>query len=166
VERTESTTAGPLEYLASPDAAVEYLGRQLLRPGCPEKGAHSRVRKGLGLDFAGDAFPEQYMLGDVEVDWPLPTGYVVRSSHQTDGRTDDMLVCVPLPRTGRYRMSMLVPDDLATRPAQGEVQHGMETGPAPPTAPHPSRRRSPVARTCPGTHVALVVGVPNQPPAG
>jgi len=36
-------------------------------------GAHSRVRKGLGLDFAGDAFPEQYMLGDVEVDWTLPT---------------------------------------------------------------------------------------------
>jgi 2-polyprenyl-6-methoxyphenol hydroxylase-like FAD-dependent oxidoreductase len=35
-------------------------------------GAHSRVRKGLGLDFAGDACPEQYMLGDVEVDWTLP----------------------------------------------------------------------------------------------
>jgi 2-polyprenyl-6-methoxyphenol hydroxylase-like FAD-dependent oxidoreductase len=94
-------------------------------------GAHSRVRKGLGLVFAGDAFPEQYMLGDVEVDWALPAGYVVRSSHQADGRTDEVLVCVPLPGTGRYRMSMLVPDDLATRPTQGEVQHGMGTGPVP-----------------------------------
>jgi pentachlorophenol monooxygenase len=94
-------------------------------------GAHSRVRKGLGLDFAGDAFPEQYMLGDVGVDWSLPTGYAIRSSHQTDGRTDDVLVCIPLPGTGRYRMTMLVPDDLATEPTQGEVQHGMETGPAP-----------------------------------
>jgi pentachlorophenol monooxygenase len=28
-------------------------------------------------------------------------------------------------------MTMLVPDDLATEPTQGEVQHGMETGPAP-----------------------------------
>ncbi|MGH3671000.1 MAG: FAD-dependent monooxygenase [Pseudonocardiaceae bacterium] len=94
-------------------------------------GAHSRVRKGLGLDFAGDAFPEQYMLGDVEVEWSLPTGYVIRSSHQTDGQADDVLVCVPLPGTGRYRMSMLVPGDLATEPAPGEVQHGMETGSAP-----------------------------------
>ena len=94
-------------------------------------GAHSRVRMGLGLDFAGDAFPEQYMLGDVEVDWPLPTGYVIRSSHQTDGRTDEVLVCVPLPGSGRYRMSMVVPEDLATKPAQGEIQHGMETGPVP-----------------------------------
>jgi pentachlorophenol monooxygenase len=94
-------------------------------------GAHSRVRKGLGLDFAGDAFPEQYMLGDVGVDWSLPTGYAIRSTHQADGRTDDVLVCIPLPGTGRYRMTMLVPDDLATEPTQGEVQHGMETGPAP-----------------------------------
>ncbi len=94
-------------------------------------GAHSRVRKGLGLDFAGEAFPQRYMLGDVEVDWTLPTGYVIRSSHQADGRTDDVLVCVPLPGTGRYRMSMLVPDNLATKSAQGEVQHGMEAGPAP-----------------------------------
>lgn len=36
-------------------------------------GAYSRVRKGLRLGFAGDTFPEQYMLGDVEVDWTLPT---------------------------------------------------------------------------------------------
>ncbi|MGA9311429.1 MAG: FAD-dependent monooxygenase [Pseudonocardiaceae bacterium] len=109
------------------------VGEQEVRVGylVGADGAHSRVRKGLGLDFAGDAFPEQYMLGDVEVDWPLPAGYVVRSSHQTDSRIDDVLVCVPLPGSGRYRMSMLVPDDLATRPAQGEVQHGVETGPVP-----------------------------------
>lgn len=31
------------------------------------------------------------MLGDVEVDWTLPTGYVIRSSHQADGRSDDVL---------------------------------------------------------------------------
>ena len=82
-------------------------------------GAHSRVRKGLGLAFAGDAFPEEYMLGDVEVDWSLPAGYGVRSMHQTDGRTD-ALVCIPLPGIGRYRMSMLVPEELAT-PTPGEV---------------------------------------------
>src|SRR6185312_16589593 len=54
----------------------------------------------------------------------------VRSMHQTNGRTDDVLVCIPLPGVGRYRMSMLVPDELAT-PATGEVQHGIEGGRAP-----------------------------------
>jgi 2-polyprenyl-6-methoxyphenol hydroxylase-like FAD-dependent oxidoreductase len=93
-------------------------------------GAHSLVRKGLGLGFAGDAFPEEYMLGDVEVDWSVPLGYAVRSMHQTDGRTDDVLVCIPLPGSGRYRMSMLVPEELATPPT-GEVQHGIEGGRAP-----------------------------------
>jgi pentachlorophenol monooxygenase len=93
-------------------------------------GAHSRVRAGLGLAFTGEAFSEEYMLGDVEVDWSLPQGYAVRSMHQTEGRTDDALVCIPLPGVGRYRMSMLAPDDLATT-ANGEVQHGIEGGRAP-----------------------------------
>src|SRR6185295_7768155 len=86
-------------------------------------GAHSAVRKGLGLASEGAAFEEQYMLGDVEVDWSIPAGYGVRSMHQTDGRTDDLLVCIPLPQTdalrasahrrrSRYRMSMLVRDEL------------------------------------------------------
>lgn len=76
-------------------------------------GAHSAVRKGLGLTFEGAAFEEQYMLGDVEVDWSMPRGYGVRSTHQTDGKTDDLLVCIPLPGRNRYRMSMLVPDELS-----------------------------------------------------
>ena len=115
-------------------------------------GAHSRVRKGLGLDFAGDAFPEQYMLGDVEVDWALPGGYAIRALHQIDGQTDDLLVCIPLPGSRRYRMSMLVPEELATLPASGEVQHGMEAGRAPELrhiqavldrlAPEPTRARN------------------------
>jgi 2-polyprenyl-6-methoxyphenol hydroxylase-like FAD-dependent oxidoreductase len=93
-------------------------------------GAHSRVRAGLGLAFTGEAFSEEYMLGDVEVDWSLPQGYAVRSMHQTEGRTDDALVCIPLPGVGRYRMSMLAPDDLATK-VNGDVQHGIEDGKAP-----------------------------------
>jgi 2-polyprenyl-6-methoxyphenol hydroxylase-like FAD-dependent oxidoreductase len=88
-------------------------------------GAHSVVRKTLGLSFEGGAFDEQYMLGDVEVDWALPTGYGIRSSHQTDGVTDDTLVCIPLPGVKRYRMSMLVPEELTepTEPADG-IAHG------------------------------------------
>lgn len=71
------------------------------------------------------------MLGDVEVDWSVPAGYAIRAMHQTDGQTDDLLVCIPLPGTHRYRMSMLVPEELATQPTPGEVQHGMEAGRAP-----------------------------------
>jgi FAD binding domain len=45
-------------------------------------GAHSAVRKGLGLTFEGAAFEEQYMLGDVEVDWSMPRGYGIRREAQ------------------------------------------------------------------------------------
>lgn len=93
-------------------------------------GAHSVVRKTLGLTFEGAAFEEQYMLGDVEVDWSLPPGYAIRAMHQTDGRTDDLLVCIPLPGRARYRMSMLVPPALSTA-SSGGVQHGFESGKAP-----------------------------------
>ncbi|WP_099039166.1 FAD-dependent monooxygenase [Mycobacterium neglectum] len=88
-------------------------------------GAHSAVRKALGLTFEGAAFEEQYMLGDVEVDWTLLRGYAIRAMHQTDGATDDLLVCIPLPGRCRYRMSMLVPDELAAAPAEG-IAHGFE----------------------------------------
>ena len=33
------------------------------------------MRKGLGLAFEGAAFEEQYMLGDVEVDWAMPRAH-------------------------------------------------------------------------------------------
>ncbi len=103
-------------------------GQQTVRAGylIGADGAHSAVRKALGLTFEGAAFEEQYMLGDVEVDWSLPRGWGVRSMHQTDGKTDDLLVCIPLPGRGRYRMSMLVPDELSGAPAVGGIAHGFE----------------------------------------
>lgn len=86
--------------------------------GCD--GAHSAVRKQLGLGFEGGAFPDEYMLADVEADWDFPPGYGLRSSHRAeDGSTDDLLVCIPLPGTNRYRMSMTVPPELSTG-ADGE----------------------------------------------
>lgn len=95
--------------------------------GCD--GAHSRVRKGLGVGFEGDAFPEEYMLADVELDWSMPVGFGIRAMHQRDGVTDDLLVCIPLPGERRYRVSMLVPDELATAPpGSGELAHGLEGG--------------------------------------
>ena len=96
-------------------------------------GAHSLVRRSLGLSFEGSAFEEQYMLGDVEVDWTVPRGYAVRAQRRRDGVADDLLVCIPLPGPGRYRMSMLVPPELAvddaaraSAGASDGIAHGFE----------------------------------------
>ncbi|MFB7087230.1 FAD-dependent monooxygenase [Streptomyces sp. NPDC056296] len=134
-----------LSFVQDPDGVTARLrdahgAQEELRAGflvgCD--GAHSTVRKALGLRFEGAAFAEEYMLGDVEADWDLPPGYGVRSSHRAeDGSTDDLLVCVPLPGRGRYRMSMLVPPELSTRAGDrgtagaGSVAHGLEGGRAP-----------------------------------
>ncbi|MFD3943073.1 FAD-dependent monooxygenase [Streptomyces sp. NPDC058579] len=113
---------------AASGAEEELRVRYLI--GCD--GAHSTVRKGLGLGFEGGAFPEEYMLGDVEADWDMPYGYGIRSMHVgQDGSTDDLLVCIPLPGTGRYRMSMTVPPELSTHSEGDGVAHGLEGGRAP-----------------------------------
>jgi 2-polyprenyl-6-methoxyphenol hydroxylase-like FAD-dependent oxidoreductase len=116
-------------------AQEEVRSRYLV--GCD--GAHSTVRKQLGLTFEGGAFPEEYMLADVETDWDLPPGYGLRALHHgAGGAVDDLLVCIPLPGRSRYRMSMLVPPELsAARRADGnaadagEPAHGLEGGRTP-----------------------------------
>ncbi|MFD4440060.1 FAD-dependent monooxygenase [Nocardia sp. NPDC058519] len=109
----------------------EHTVRARYLVGCD--GAHSTVRKTLGLTFEGAAFTEQYMLGDVELDWSQPHGYNVRSMHQTNGVTDDVLVCIPLPGRHRYRVSMRVPAELEIDTSVGgdKVEHGLGTGPGP-----------------------------------
>ncbi|MEV5101842.1 FAD-dependent monooxygenase [Streptomyces massasporeus] len=123
---------GVVSRVVTASGAQEELRSRFL-VGCD--GAHSTVRKGLGLTFEGGAFPEEYMLADVEVDWELPEGYGVRSMHHgADGRIDDALVCIPLPGERRYRMSMMVPPELSTKAqnaAPGETAHGLEGGRAP-----------------------------------
>ncbi|MER7722981.1 FAD-dependent monooxygenase [Streptomyces sp. NPDC096323] len=117
--------------LLSSDAGDDEEVRCRFLIGCD--GAHSTVRKGLGLSFEGGAFAEEYMLADVVADWDLPHGYGVRASHIGDGgSTDDLLVCIPLPGAGRYRMSMLVPPGLSAKTDGGaEVAHGLEGGRVP-----------------------------------
>jgi 2-polyprenyl-6-methoxyphenol hydroxylase-like FAD-dependent oxidoreductase len=45
--------------------------------GCD--GAHSAVRRALGIPFEGEAFPMMFMLGDVHIDWGLPRGMALRA---------------------------------------------------------------------------------------
>ncbi|MBY0523149.1 MAG: FAD-dependent monooxygenase [Gemmataceae bacterium] len=70
--------------------------------GCD--GAHSAVRKGLRLPFEGAAFPVDFLLADVVLDWDVPHDGVVRF-HGPDG----FLVAVMIPGDEkRYRISTAV----------------------------------------------------------
>ncbi|MFD0033254.1 FAD-dependent monooxygenase [Streptomyces sp. NPDC055059] len=105
--------------LAHGDGRIERLHARYV-VGCD--GAHSLVRKAAGLTFEGDALPEEYMIGDVEVDWELPAGYSIRSVNlDANGEMDDMLVCIPMPGVRRYWLSMLRPH------AQAEGEDGSRT---------------------------------------
>ncbi|MGW3484704.1 FAD-dependent oxidoreductase [Rhodococcus indonesiensis] len=121
----ERTADGVVAALRDGDDTTRLVARYLV--GCD--GAHSAVRKGLGVSFDGDAFAEEYMLADVELDWSMPGGYGIRASTTSDGTTTDMMVCIPLPGTGRYRLSTFVAPDLATSASgAGAVAHGLEGG--------------------------------------
>ncbi|WP_327303159.1 FAD-dependent monooxygenase [Streptomyces sp. NBC_01298] len=138
----DGSAGGVTSLLRTASGGEEELRTRYLI-GCD--GAHSTVRKGLGLSYEGGAFAEEYMLADVVSDWDLPDGYGLRSMHQgADGSTDDALVCIPLPGRGRYRMSMLVPPELSAQPPGGPgsgsaggpgagdgVRHGLEGGRVP-----------------------------------
>lgn len=114
---------GVTARLRGPGKAQEVRASFLV--GCD--GAHSAVRKGLAVEFEGDALPEEYMLADVEVDWDLPHDMAIRAMHTADGHVDDLLVCIPLPGHNRYRMSMFAAPGLSTQaPGPGEVAHGLE----------------------------------------
>ncbi len=92
-------------------------------------GAHSVVRKTLGLSFEGGAFSEEYMLGDVEVDWSLPAGYALRATATRPDGSTDLLVAIPIKGHQRYRMSMIATPELSTAGDGGDgdgVAHGFE----------------------------------------
>ncbi|MGW6145379.1 FAD-dependent monooxygenase [Streptomyces sp. NPDC055140] len=115
--------------LAHADGRTERLHARYV-VGCD--GAHSLIRKAAGLTFEGDAFPEQYMIGDVEVDWELPAGYSMRAVNlDANGAMDDMLVCIPMPGVRRYWLSMLRPRARAGGEDGSSAPDGMGDGHGP-----------------------------------
>lgn len=90
--------------------------------GCD--GAHSIVRKSLGIAFEGDGYPWPFMLGDVHIDWDLPYGMTFRAIRPAKNAPPDMFVAIPLPEPGRYRVSTLAPASLV--PATGS-DHGIQS---------------------------------------
>ena len=65
--------------------------------GCD--GAHSRVRKTLGLTFEGSTYEEAFLLADVDLDWG-------RSRDETHGwlHRDGMFAALPLPQSRQWRL--------------------------------------------------------------
>jgi 2-polyprenyl-6-methoxyphenol hydroxylase-like FAD-dependent oxidoreductase/heme-degrading monooxygenase HmoA len=102
--------------------------------GCD--GAHSAVRSGLGLAFEGglSMFPQLFMLGDLDVDWDMPAGHLLRWVRiEDDGEFTGMLVCVPLKGRNRYRIATLAPERLQKTIGSGVVPPGFWQEYTPPT---------------------------------
>ncbi|WP_250291626.1 FAD-dependent monooxygenase, partial [Frankia sp. CiP1_Cm_nod1] len=123
--------AGVTARLAGADGETTVRAKYLVG----SDGAHSTVRKELNLVFNAGAgrFPQLFMLADVEVDWSLPEGYLLRFLHETDGRMDGMLVCVPLRGQGRYRIATMAPPRIMAEAARTDVPPGFTKEYEPPT---------------------------------
>ena len=87
-------------------------------------GAHSAIRHALDIGFPGDRFPTESMLGDVAIEWDIPRGIGVFAIVPRENAAPDFLVAIPLPARGRYRVSMVAPDELA---APGGAEHGISS---------------------------------------
>jgi 2-polyprenyl-6-methoxyphenol hydroxylase-like FAD-dependent oxidoreductase/heme-degrading monooxygenase HmoA len=139
VERGVELTAftqddeGVTAELRHASGEVETARAQYL-VGCD--GAHSAVRSGLGLAFEGglSMFPQLFMLGDVDVDWELPAGHLVRFVRiENDDDFTGMLVCVPLKGRNRYRIATLAPQRWQDAVGSGVVPAGFWQEYEPPT---------------------------------
>ena len=83
--------------------------------GCD--GAHSPVRHALGLPFEGAAYPEQFLLADVAVEWDLPHdefhGFFA-------GR--EILASVPMAGPDRYRLITIREEETDAPPTVAEFE--------------------------------------------
>ena len=86
--------------------------------GCD--GAHSLVRKTLGLAFEGERFEQNFFLGDVELEWDRSHSEVWKLIQVNDqGQKTGLVVVVPIPgNERRFRLSMALPPELAENPLE------------------------------------------------
>ena len=142
-------------------------------------GAHSVVRKSLGVAFSGDAFPEEYMLADVRLDWDMPRAMGVPADAPDRWRHRRPVGLHSVAGTRPNRMSMLVPDEFPlsaakTPPSRADrtIAHGLSTtGPSRsyPTSrqcstgwrPSPPLRMTCAGRQCSGSATGWSTGIPS-----
>jgi 2-polyprenyl-6-methoxyphenol hydroxylase-like FAD-dependent oxidoreductase len=88
--------------LVGPEGESQVRARYLVGAD----GAHSTVRQEAGIAFVGEAYPERFLLADLDLDWDLPhdDGYVWIG--------DEGLAAV-LPLPGERRFRLIIPLSLA-----------------------------------------------------
>jgi 2-polyprenyl-6-methoxyphenol hydroxylase-like FAD-dependent oxidoreductase len=72
--------------------------------GCD--GAHSRVRKALGVSFEGSTYEEKFLLADVDLDWGRD-----RNRTHTWFPPEGMFSVFPLPGSSQWRIFAVVEDE-------------------------------------------------------
>jgi 2-polyprenyl-6-methoxyphenol hydroxylase-like FAD-dependent oxidoreductase len=70
--------------------------------GCD--GLHSAVRDLSGIPFVGSTYPDEGLLGDVDIRWPLPDGQVAICPG-----VEGVLLAFPLPGTHHFRVILIEP---------------------------------------------------------
>lgn len=68
-------------------------------------GAHSPVRKAIGMPFEGRAYPESFVLADLDIEWENPGDRLI--AHLRNGRLG---IAFPLKARGSVRLVLLDPD--------------------------------------------------------
>lgn len=136
----EDQADGVRATLSQPDGLIQTVHCQYL-VGCD--GAHSTVRHALQLPFEGGAFPVEFLLADVQLDWEFPHAEACLFLELRDNHLENLLVCIPYrdrsaPGKPRYRLSTMArpvsatdwesttppppSSEVATQPSLEEVQ--------------------------------------------
>ena len=118
---SQNNSTGVVARLLGPDQRTEAVPFKYLI-GCD--GAHSVVRRELGIAFSGDAFPMMFMLGDVRIDWDVPRGMTLRAVRPVEQGPPELFVAIPLPDAGRYRVTMVASAGLVPG---GGSDHGIQS---------------------------------------
>jgi 2-polyprenyl-6-methoxyphenol hydroxylase-like FAD-dependent oxidoreductase len=106
-------------HLRGPDGASEHV-RALYLAGCD--GAHSTVRRQLGIGFPGGTYEDMYYVADVHA-----TGPAV--DHELHIALDDVDFLAVFPLTGDHHVRLV-----------GQVQHGAATAGSTPMESHEARQ--------------------------
>jgi len=84
-------------------------------------GAHSTVRHEAGIGFTGAAYPERFLLADLDLDWDLPHD----EGHIWIG-DDGLVAAIPLPAERRYRVIVPLPPAYAAKEYESEAEIAAE----------------------------------------
>jgi 2-polyprenyl-6-methoxyphenol hydroxylase-like FAD-dependent oxidoreductase len=103
--------------LQGPDATSELETRFLVGAD----GAHSTVRHEAGIGFAGAAYPQRFLLADLDIDWDLSHD----EGHIWIG-DDGLVATIPLPGERRYRVIVPLSPASAAKEYESEAEIASE----------------------------------------